>query len=294
MATDLPLWGGAYQTQRNGKGVAKARMPDLATARSDDGLQLEGLYWDAPGREAGFILIHGFASRFYAQVVGRVAEGLAARGHPAVSGNTRGHDYGTFVVQADGTTRLQGSAWEDPSEGPLDVAGWVAWLEQRAAPRRMILVGHSLGAWKVALHQAERHDPRVAGLVLMSPPMRGAAPGPAADLVELARRMVAEGRGDELLPSAAGRTGRLSARSLAARASGNWPSDLGALLARAGVPVLVTYGDKEHEAEARLAALAHLEPAVTRRLIPGGDHNYSGRWDQLAGSIVEWLADRRD
>jgi pimeloyl-ACP methyl ester carboxylesterase len=264
-------------------------MPDLATARSDDGLQLEGLLWDGPRRDAAFILIHGFGSRFYAQVVGRVAEGLAGHGYPAVSGNTRGHDYGTFVVQRDGTTRLQGSAWEDPSEGPLDVAGWIAWLERRLAPRRMIVIGHSLGAIKVALHQAERRDPRVGGIVLMSPPMRVGPGAPQrSDVLDLARRMVAEGRGDELMP-AGGRMGRLSARTLASRAAGAWPPDLPTLLTNAGVPALVTYGDRESGAEERLAALQH---AASTRLIAGGDHNYTDRWAEVADHIAAWLGEQ--
>lgn len=264
-------------------------MADLVTAYADDGLQLEGLLWDASSRETGFILIHGFGSRFYAQVVGRVAEGLAARGYPAVSGNTRGHDYGTFVVQPDGGTRLVGSAWEDPSEGPLDVAGWVAWMERRLAPRQMIVIGHSLGAWKVAMYQSQRRDPRVGGLVLMSPPMAGAPRGARSEVLDLAQRMVAEGRGDELMPAANDRMGRLSARTVAARAGGAWPSDLASLLPGAAVPVLVTYGDKENESAARLAALGHLRPAVTGHVIEGGDHNYSGHWDDLAGRVVRWL-----
>ncbi len=267
-------------------------MADLVTAHADDGVQLEGLFWDAPSRDAGFILIHGFGSRFYAQVVGRVAEGLASRGYPAVSGNTRGHDYGAFVVQPDGTTRLGGSAWEDPSEGPLDVAGWVAWMERRVAPRQTIVIGHSLGAWKVAMYQAQRRDRRVGGLVLMSPPLVGAPRGTRSEVHELAQRMVAEGRGDELMPAANSRMGRLSARTVAARAAGAWPADLPSMLPTAAVPILVTYGDKESESSARLAALSHLQPAVTGHLIAGGDHNYSGRWEDLASRVVAWLQTR--
>ena len=264
-------------------------MPDLVTTRSEDGLHLEGLLWDGRERDTAFILLHGFASRFYASVVARVAEALAARGHPALSGNTRGHDYGTMVVRRDGTTALQGAAWEDPAEGPLDVAGWVAWMERRLAPRRMILIGHSLGGWKAALYRAQRRDPRVGGLVLMSPPPRGTPTWWRPELGELAARMVAEGRGDDLVPGVQSRAGRVSAQTLVARGADRWPEDLAAYLPRVPVPALVTFGEREPDAVGRLAALAHLQPAVQTRLIAGGNHNYTDRWEAAAELVLGWL-----
>ena len=67
---------------------------------------------------------------------------------------------------------------------------------------RVVLFGRSSGAVRVVRYQAERQDPRVAGLVLGSPPMH-----PRFDTrrypeaVALAERLVAEGRGDDLLPA---------------------------------------------------------------------------------------------
>jgi pimeloyl-ACP methyl ester carboxylesterase len=261
-------------------------MPELIWTRSEDGLQLEGLAWDpaaGPGRGVAVVLIHGLASRFYSHSVANVAAGLAARGWPALSGNTRGHDWGSLVSRPDGSLALHGAAFEDPAEAPLDLAAWVGAAAERFGTARVVLAGHSLGGWKVAFYQAERHDPRVAGLALLSPAFRATPPWWRSDLVPEARAMA----GDDLLPQRLGWIGRISARGFLARSPERGLPDLPELVGRAGRPAFASYGTAADVGGPR--ELAALGPAVETRLLEGADHNYTGRWDELAGLLAAWL-----
>lgn len=261
-------------------------MAELVWTRSEDGLQLEGLacvpaqpLHDGPG----FVLIHGMASRFYSHSVASVAEGLARRGYAAVSGNTRGHDYGAFLSRPDGSLVLGGAAFEDPAEAPLDLAGWIGWAAEQFGARRLVLVGHSLGGFKAAHYQAERQDPRVAALALLSPAFRGSPSWWRADLEPQARQLGA----NELLAEPLGFVGRVSARTFLARSPERWPDDLSRLLQRAGRPSFVSYGTVADIGGPR--QLAALGPGVATRLVDGADHNYSGRWDEVAGLLATWI-----
>jgi pimeloyl-ACP methyl ester carboxylesterase len=265
-------------------------MPHLVTAQSEDGLTLEGMAWEGSRHDLGFVLIHGIASRFYARAVACVAEAVAARGFPAVSGNTRGHDYGALVSRAQGGFVLQGAAWEDPSEGPRDVAGWVAWAPGGLGVDRVVLVGHSLGGWKCTLFQSQRQDPAVAGLALLSPGFRPTPVWWRDDHVAAATSLVESGRGDELLAEPRTRIGRLSARSYLARHPERWSDTLPDLLRRVSQPVFASYGTgADIGGPEQLTVLAGLAPHITTRLVDGADHNYTGCWDAVAAALVEWV-----
>jgi pimeloyl-ACP methyl ester carboxylesterase len=58
-----------------------------------------------------------------------------------------------------------GSGWENLADAIRDVAAWITVAAGMAAAG-VILVGHSSGAQRVLLYQAEHGDPRVRGIVL--------------------------------------------------------------------------------------------------------------------------------
>lgn len=68
-----------------------------------------------------------------------------------------------------------GSAWERLEEAPRDLAAWVD-LAAPLGAGGVVLAGHSSGAQRVVLYQAERQDTRVVGLALASPDLRGVLP----------------------------------------------------------------------------------------------------------------------
>ena len=185
-------------------------MEELVYVSTDDGFLLEGLLV-RPGSERSaitFVWVHGNAARFYDYGYVAACRALAQRGYTCLSVNTRGHDIAAFLWRAaDGRPRPWrgpqdmptggGSAWERLEDAPRDLAAWVDFAAARG-DGRVVLVGHSSGAQRVVLYQAERADARIVGLALASPDLEGfMAPGELAT----ARQMVSEGRGDEVLPA---------------------------------------------------------------------------------------------
>jgi hypothetical protein len=163
----------------------------------------------------------------------------------------------------------------------------------------VLLVGHSLGALKVGYYQALRADPRVLGVVAASAPGRASRLDPA--LVAQAEQMVAEGRGQDLLPwgiSPAG-AGTQSAQTYLDRARtgldiyGFHTPD--PLVARIRCPLFACYGTDE----AWVGGAAELETIrrtaigaarVETRLFEGADHSYAGHEVEVADSLAAWVA----
>jgi pimeloyl-ACP methyl ester carboxylesterase len=266
---------------------------ELVWTRSEDGLQLEGAVFRPPdGGSPGpaVVLVHGMGSRFYSHSVALLGRELAARGLPAVSGNNRGHDYGAWLTDREGRLHLHGAGWEDLGEAPRDVAAWVDFACRQLGRDRVLLVGHSLGGFKVALYQAERRDRRVAGLALLSPVRVPGRPWLRPGSVELARQWLAAGRDRELLPEPLGWLGRASARTVASHDPHRWGGGLEALLPRAGCPVFASYGSEQDlGGGAELADLAAAGATVTR-LFAGADHNYRDRWPEVADALAAFAA----
>jgi pimeloyl-ACP methyl ester carboxylesterase len=283
------------------------RVPvEIVCARTADGVLHSGAFLRAApeGAPAGaaVLWIHGGARNFYYPSYLVLGRALAALGHAFLSANTRGRDVGAVVRWDEARDRpvLGGVAWERFDESPLDLEAWVDRLGALGCPR-VVLAGHSMGGWRVAHYQATRRDPRVAGLVLASTPVD--PPDPRRrhppDLLELAERMVAEGRGDALLPPE--RLGHHQSAATFLRL-GEVDLDLygvasgSPLLARVGCPVLAWFGTAPDEE--RLGGAASLEragralPPGTRLdvgRIEGASHMYIGHEEAVAGHLARWI-----
>jgi pimeloyl-ACP methyl ester carboxylesterase len=197
---------------------------------------------------------------------------------------------------------MGGAWWELVSESWLDIKAWLDFAEATLEPRRLVLAGHSYGAVKVTWYQGERQDPRVAGLISASGPVRPPRQRPelSGEPLALAKRMVAEGRGLDLLPwDSTGRPGSLSAQTVVDRANslvdtygmegGDSP------LAKIRCPFLAILGTKEPQIGAPddLATLkrnAGSSPLAETALIEGANHLYQEREEAVAQAIEGWLA----
>ena len=180
--------------------MADAYAEELVYTESEDGLPLEGAVITpvgGPTRPLAVVWVLWLTGKFYGRTTMGIGRELAGRGYLFFTGNNRGHDFGTVYRTPTGEPLILGGAWERFDEAPRDIAAWVSFAVERGG-RDVALLGHSLGALKVAYYQAERQDERVAALIAASPPTRAGRLRP--DLVEQAERMVAEGRGQDLLP----------------------------------------------------------------------------------------------
>jgi pimeloyl-ACP methyl ester carboxylesterase len=182
----------------------------------------------------------------------------------------------------------------------FDFSAWISFGCQLGASR-VVLAGHSLGAYKAVAYLGTSNDQRVAGLISASGPLR-MWERLIQDPERLARAedLVKEGRGQELLPPDQG--GRItSAQTLVWRARfGMDPygfqheSDSEAVLARVQCPVLFVLGSEEPEIGRkadlpRLKQNARSATSVDSAFVQGANHVYQGHEVQVADAIGDWL-----
>jgi pimeloyl-ACP methyl ester carboxylesterase len=270
---------------------------ELLYTQSEDGLILAGLAIrpvELPPHPVSIVWIHGNTGTFYDYPYIVIGRALARRGYIFLSGNTRGHDISATLWRMPEDTPVGGgSAWEQLEEAPRDLAAWVevgASLVQNGA----ILVGHSLGAVKVVQYQAERQDPGVVGMILASPDVHGHWP---PDSVETAKRLVAEGRGMEVLPAQPYAPWyRLSAQNVVSRANvyaRTLVADRGTpTVAMIRCPMLVFFGTRDVGGEAELETIRRNAAGASRidtHLIREADHAYTGHEEEVVSLIAGWI-----
>jgi pimeloyl-ACP methyl ester carboxylesterase len=254
------------------------------------------------------------AGNFYEnRFIDRVATGVSGLGINFLTVNNRGRDYISdfFWEKDDGTTGYKqiGGIYEIFDESLLDIEAWVAFLAARGT-EHIILQGHSHGALKVTYYMHRTEDPRVTGLILLSPSddfgrQREVMGDRFGEALEVAGRMVGEGNGAALMPegyfhypvSAATYVdiyksdSHLKIFNLAETDIDVFPE-----LESVRVPVLVIVGSVD---EAFVGAPDEYLSAIRRRMInvsswdghviEGAPHNYLHFEDPLAKRIEGWL-----
>ena len=278
-------------------------MEELVYVSTSDGLLLEGVLVrprGVPIQPLSFVWIHGNAARFYDYAYVAICRALAGAGYPCVSGNTRGHDVAAFLWRGDADQPRPwrgpqdmpiggGAGWERLEDAPVDVGAWVA-LAAGLAGGGVVLAGHSSGAQRVVLYQAERQDAQIKGIALASPDLRGfMAPGE----LSVAQQMMAEDRGNDVVPAQPWAPFyRQSAASVVNRA------EVLARLQSSGVraihcPVLALVGAREPGAANILEAMAGqfpLAPRVDTATVADADHAYTGCATDVANVVATWAA----
>lgn len=273
---------------------------ELIFIDAEDGVGLDGaLIRPTSGTPTTAVVwIHGNTGQFHSMsyvLIGRV---LAELGYLFVTGDTRGHDVvssnfnvKTFQMEAGG------SAWERYEDAPLDVSAWVE-AAAKEGVERIILAGHSQGAGKITFTQAQRPDARVKGMVLASPDLHGQDKHWKPELVAAARKLVAEGKPDSLMPPLFNAEWyRLTAANVVSRAevlSHVYISDRGApSIAAITCPILALFGaDGDIGGDAELATLrqqAVKTPGFEGCMV-GGDHMYIDHEAEVGKVIGEWIA----
>jgi pimeloyl-ACP methyl ester carboxylesterase len=270
---------------------------ELILATMEDGVLLGGAFIQPAGPETepvGLLWVHGGGGHFYDAPLVLAARELARDGYTSLTGNTRGHDLAALLPRADGEVVVGGGAWEDFGETARDLKVWIDILAARGF-ERVALVGHSLGGSKVVQYQAERQDPRVAGIVAASAVGRWPK---NAERVKLGEEMVAEGRGEKLLPAREGAPvwNLLSARTVASRERYIVPAfhveNGEPLVSTIRCPVLAFFGSLEEDATEELAGIresASRAVDVTTALVEGTGHDYADHEPEVARIIARWL-----
>lgn len=271
---------------------------ELAYADRADGLALEGALINPVGmdsKQVAVIWIHGNTSRFYDYPYIQIGREVAQLGYTFITANTHGHDIVSMVWDDKGGATPGGACWERFDEVPLDIAAWVDLAVENGA-QRVVLVGHSFGANKVAYYQAIKQDPRVIGVVCASGDVKWKAD---TDRLALAEQMEAEGNLDEILPMLEVSWYRMSARTFLSRARIAQhvltSTERTPYIAQIECPILAFYGTEEAWCGTQsdldeIKSHATASPRVDTHLLEGADHVCWGKADRAAELICSWIS----
>jgi pimeloyl-ACP methyl ester carboxylesterase len=259
-------------------------LAELITLETTDGLTHYGALYGptAAGRRSlAVVMVHGMTGSFIGEIESALPPMLSRAGYACLVANNRGRGF-------------LGTATERFAGALPDVGACIDFMAARGF-EHIALLGHSRGGIKVAYYMAQRHDPRVIALVLLSPadslrtiaeqfgPMQG-----GKRWLSRVRVMVAEGRGEEILTCSEWPY-LLSAASLldSYNAQGDVVSEN---LKSIRVPVFAACGEKEIDWCTVVAHLTANPPSgYTVYVIPNADHVYTGEEAELARRLVAWL-----
>ncbi len=267
----------------------------IVYAKTNDSLFQEGIVIRPDGipvKDTAVIWVHGFTGRFYDYSAINIGRRLAGAGYVFTAGNNRGHDFGSVYYSEKGSPLLYGGGWELFEESIADISAWIDFTAQTGF-EKFVLIGHSLGALKVMFYQAKESDTRIAGLAAASPPLRGHNIN--TEILELAERMISDGRGRDLLPwnTIAVGAGTQSALGFIDFAKGSIKI-IDDYIGKIRCPLLVFYGtnegwigdEKDLEIIKRSASASSRVDAF---MLEGVDHSYNSHIKEVSETLIKWL-----
>lgn len=268
---------------------------------AEDGLLLDALLLRNERCETsrvGLLAVHGLRGWAMSAGSGTLAQLLAASGYTALCINKR-----------NSSSTYESSLFEDVVK---DIGGGVNYLMDVGCSS-VVVLGHSLGGTEVAYYQAKTSDPRVKALILSASPcdvkgrtyrffsaVRPDDPrGAYLELLNMAERMVGEGRGDRILevpiplPTGVAYT-PMSAETFLSYRSPKSDCSLLKWVGGVTVPILILSHEvpymitsPEDAEEIRRAATS--SQRVDSVLIKGSDHFYTGHEEETGQAVLEWL-----
>lgn len=277
---------------------------------TEDKLILQGLLREPETKTPKVLLhIHGMGGNFYEnRFLDVMTESLVGEGYSFYTINTRGHDIiADFpIVGPEERYKRIGNAYEKFEECLLDIGPAVNLLTEKGYSE-IILCGHSLGAAKVAYYMARTQDPRVKKLILMSPPdMVGLAEEESnhENLLEQAKQMISENKGETLLPIKIWDWYYLSANTYIDLYTRDNPIDIFntydgtkiSLLRDVRIPTLAFMGEKDDATILpQMKALEVIRnktpnaPAFDIDIIEDATHSYFGKEKEMVERLLNWL-----
>jgi alpha-beta hydrolase superfamily lysophospholipase len=277
---------------------------DLMSTTTSDGIVIDGAFFEPAralsrqGPVDALLLIHGSGGRFYAPATKAMAQDLREQGYACLALNTRGHDT-VWVNRQDGTP--YGNAYEILDTSRLDLRAGIDYLRELGY-RRIGILGHSMGAVKVAYYAATEDDERVAAVIPVSPVRLSysyylASPD-AAEFqrnLEQADQMEAEGKALELMKVNFPIKEIFSAASYLDKHGPAERYNLITLAPQIKIPMFVMAGSLETHTRLRdmardLAMAAINSPRAEYVVLEGGDHSLNNRRKEASAAVLDWLA----
>ena len=277
---------------------------ELVSLLNDDGLRLDGAYYaPAEGAEGAgpvdaVLLIHGSRGNFYDGATKSMAQDLSAQGYACLPLNTNAHDTAWYNP---GGQNFKGNAFEVLENTGTDLRAGIDHLAERGY-RSIGILGHSMGAVRVAYYAATHDDSRVAAVVPVSPVrlsysyfMESEDAEEFAANIETARRLIAEGNPDDVFRVEHPIPQLFSASSFLDK---HGPEEKYNLIKHAHgirVPMLTLNGSRETHSRLRdmaqdLAAAAVNSPKAETLMVHEGEHSLVNRTEEASAAVLKWLA----
>ena len=277
---------------------------DLMSTTTSDGIVLDGAFFaPEPGTSRkgpvdAILLIHGSGSRFYAPMTREMAEDLREQGYACLTLNTRGHDT-VWVNREDGTH--YGNAFEILDLSRQDLRAGIDYL-WGLGYRSICILGHSMGAVKVAYYAATEQEDRVTTVIPVSPVrlsysyyMESEDAEEFQSIIQQADQMEAEDKALELMtvnfpiPETFTAAAYLDKHGPAER------YNLITLASRIKIPMLVIGGSLETHTRllnmaGDLTFSAINSPRAECVIVEGGNHAITNKGDEASEAVLNWLA----
>lgn len=280
---------------------------------TSDSIELVGLLYEPEeGTNKILVHVHGMAGNFYEnKFLDAVAKTLTNQGIAFFVFNNRGCELVKDlikIVDGERTIIKIGNAYEKFEDSLIDISAAIDFVSN-VGFSEIHLSGHSLGSPKVAYYSANSGDQRIKTVIFLSPSdMVGLI---KADKnydrdIEMSRHMVAEGRGNELLPNTVlWDDNFLSARTYislggeeSAVAIFNFHdvNDALPVLAKIAIPTCIIMGKKDDalvvsidETMERTKTALSSSPLVKTVILGDADHGYNGFEQDLADALASWI-----
>jgi dienelactone hydrolase len=275
-------------------------------------LELVGLLYE-PETETKKVLvhIHGMAGNFYEnKFLDYIARTLTSNGIAFFAFNNRGCEYIKDLIKIDGDKRdivRIGDTYEKFEDCLLDIQASIDFVDSNGYSE-IHLSGHSLGAPKVAYYASEIKDSKLKSVIFLSPAdMVGLA---MADEhferdISTAKKMISEGKGEEILPFIVWGDAYLTANafmSLGDESSKvnifNFYDPISKLpvLGKISISALTVMGKKDlaltvsiDETMDRIKKAMTSSPKIETNILGDADHGYNNYEQELADSILKWM-----
>lgn len=279
---------------------------------TDDKLILQGQLYEPEESTKNLILhIHGMSGNFYEnRFLDAMASTFTHNGWAFLTPNTRGHDFiADFPIEGtEEKYKRIGNVFEKFEECILDIKCWMDFVEKQGY-KNIILQGHSLGCSKAVYYLFKTGDKRVQKLILASQADMvgfGLKWNKCEEMTALAKKLVKEGKGDQILPELLDQWSYLSAKThLDFHTPGN-PIDVfntydrnasSEALEAINIPTLAFMGDN-HDSYLTKTPEESLEIVkskmtncknLTTSVVKGAPHSYFAHEQEVADLIVNWL-----
>lgn len=280
---------------------------------TDDGIELQGaLYKNDEKSDTVLAHVHGMAGNFYEnKFIDEIIINLLNSNISFSPFNNRGNGHiSTFFQRSKDKINypIIGNAFEKFEDCIIDIKAHIDYLES-VGYKKIHIMGHSLGAPKVAYYLAKAQDERVSSVIFLAPAdMLGLAKNDLKEynkLIKLAENMFNNGKGNMLMEEFYDESYPLSSNTFLNLFSENSQTkifnfhkenDDYKILNKIKIPMLTITGDNDYillkSAEETMKCITDNykhEVKCETKIIPKANHIFTDCEEVLAKTLVDWI-----